>query len=309
MLGTAGLPHILMRFYTVPDAKTARVSVSYATAFIGFFYLLTFILGFGAMVLVGPAERFARSTPAATWRRRCWRRPSAASVSRLHLRRGVRHDSRGRRRADAGRRGDAVARPVGERGAPRRRRRNASSCGWRAARRSCWRCSRSCWASSSRVRTSPTWSGWRLRSPPARISRRWCSRCSGASSRRAARRCSMLVGTASSLMLIYCLADDSDRHAEEPTAWFPLRNPGPRLDPVVVRRRRSWCRWCGRSPRPTRDSPKWSSGFTRPEGCSRKTKNEERKERLVRVVSGFPPSPRLRRISPQLGCIARATAD
>ena len=53
MLGTAGLPHILMRFYTVPDAKTARKSVTYATAFIGFFYLLTFILGFGAMVLVG----------------------------------------------------------------------------------------------------------------------------------------------------------------------------------------------------------------------------------------------------------------
>jgi cation/acetate symporter len=52
MFGTAGLPHILMRFYTVPDARTARVSVSYATAFIGFFYLLTFILGFGAMVLV-----------------------------------------------------------------------------------------------------------------------------------------------------------------------------------------------------------------------------------------------------------------
>ncbi|OUL19032.1 sodium/solute symporter [Nostoc sp. 106C] len=53
MFGTAGLPHILMRFYTVPDAKAARVSVTYATAFIGFFYLLTFILGFGAMVLVG----------------------------------------------------------------------------------------------------------------------------------------------------------------------------------------------------------------------------------------------------------------
>ena len=58
MLGTAGLPHILMRFYTVPDARTARTSVSWATAFIGFFYLLTFILGFGAMVLVGqPAIR------------------------------------------------------------------------------------------------------------------------------------------------------------------------------------------------------------------------------------------------------------
>ena len=58
MLGTAGLPHILMRFYTVPNARTARTSVGYATAFIGFFYLLTFILGFGAMVLVGqPAIR------------------------------------------------------------------------------------------------------------------------------------------------------------------------------------------------------------------------------------------------------------
>lgn len=53
MFGTAGLPHILMRFYTVPDAKTARISVTYATALIGLFYLLTFILGFGAMVLVG----------------------------------------------------------------------------------------------------------------------------------------------------------------------------------------------------------------------------------------------------------------
>ena len=53
MLGTAGLPHILMRFYTVPDARTARTSVGYATAFIGCFYLLTFILGFGAMVIVG----------------------------------------------------------------------------------------------------------------------------------------------------------------------------------------------------------------------------------------------------------------
>jgi cation/acetate symporter len=53
MFGTAGLPHILMRFYTVPDGRTARMSVMYATALIGGFYLLTFILGFGAMVLVG----------------------------------------------------------------------------------------------------------------------------------------------------------------------------------------------------------------------------------------------------------------
>jgi cation/acetate symporter len=54
MFGTAGLPHILMRFYTVRDARAARKSVFYATGLIGFFYLLTFVLGFGAMVLVGP---------------------------------------------------------------------------------------------------------------------------------------------------------------------------------------------------------------------------------------------------------------
>ena len=54
MFGTAGLPHILMRFYTVPDAKAARRSVFYATGLIGAFYLMTFVLGFGAMVLVGP---------------------------------------------------------------------------------------------------------------------------------------------------------------------------------------------------------------------------------------------------------------
>src|SRR3712207_1377931 len=50
MFGTAGLPHILMRFYTVPDARAARTSVFYATGLIGFFYLMTFVLGFGAMV-------------------------------------------------------------------------------------------------------------------------------------------------------------------------------------------------------------------------------------------------------------------
>jgi cation/acetate symporter len=56
MFGTAGLPHILMRFYTVPDSRAARTSVAWATVFIGFFYLLTFVLGFGAMTLVGQAQ-------------------------------------------------------------------------------------------------------------------------------------------------------------------------------------------------------------------------------------------------------------
>lgn len=54
VLGAAGLPHVLMRFYTVPTAKDARSSVTWAIALIGAFYLFTFILGFGAAVLVGP---------------------------------------------------------------------------------------------------------------------------------------------------------------------------------------------------------------------------------------------------------------
>jgi cation/acetate symporter len=53
MLGLLGLPHILMRFFTVPNAKEARKSVVYATTFIGYFYLIIPIVGFGAAVLVG----------------------------------------------------------------------------------------------------------------------------------------------------------------------------------------------------------------------------------------------------------------
>ncbi|MBN8800565.1 MAG: cation acetate symporter [Stenotrophomonas acidaminiphila] len=52
MFGTAGLPHILMRFFTVPDAKQARKSVFWATTWIGYFYILIFIIGFGAIALV-----------------------------------------------------------------------------------------------------------------------------------------------------------------------------------------------------------------------------------------------------------------
>ena len=52
MFGTAGLPHILMRFFTVPDAKEARKSVFVATGLIGYFYVLTFIIGFGAIIFL-----------------------------------------------------------------------------------------------------------------------------------------------------------------------------------------------------------------------------------------------------------------
>ena len=59
MFGTAGLPHILMRFFTVPDAKEARKSVLWATTWIGYFYILIFIIGFGAITLVLTNPEFA----------------------------------------------------------------------------------------------------------------------------------------------------------------------------------------------------------------------------------------------------------
>lgn len=64
MFGTAGLPHILMRFFTVPDAKAARSSVFWATTWIGYFYILTFIIGFGAIVLVATNPEFVDATGA-----------------------------------------------------------------------------------------------------------------------------------------------------------------------------------------------------------------------------------------------------
>jgi len=64
MFGTAGLPHILMRFFTVNNAKEARKSVFFATGFIGYFYILTFIIGFGAILLVSANPDFKDSTGA-----------------------------------------------------------------------------------------------------------------------------------------------------------------------------------------------------------------------------------------------------
>ena len=179
MLGTAGLPHILMRFYTVPDARTARTSVGYATAFIGFFYLLTFILGFGAMVIVGreaiteidaggnmaapllaegvggtPFLGFIAAVAFATILAVVagLTLSGAATLSHdlwVNVFRGAHADEREQLMRRARRDGRAG------------------------------RSSRSCSASRSRDRTSPTWSAWRSRSRPARIFRRWCCRSSG----------------------------------------------------------------------------------------------------------------------------------
>jgi cation/acetate symporter len=65
IFGTAGLPHILMRFFTVSDAKAARKSVLVATGLIGYFYILTFIIGFGAIVLVATNPEFLDTAIAA----------------------------------------------------------------------------------------------------------------------------------------------------------------------------------------------------------------------------------------------------
>ena len=77
VFGTAGLPHILMRFFTVPTAQQARKSVVWAIAIIGGFYVLTLFLGFGAAKLVGPANIAAVDAA------RCWRSTSAAARTPL----------------------------------------------------------------------------------------------------------------------------------------------------------------------------------------------------------------------------------
>ncbi|MCY7259744.1 cation acetate symporter [Pseudomonas protegens] len=64
MFGTAGLPHILMRFFTVSDAREARKSVLYATGFIGYFYLLLIVVGFGAIVMVGTEPEYRDASDA-----------------------------------------------------------------------------------------------------------------------------------------------------------------------------------------------------------------------------------------------------
>ena len=80
MFGTAGLPHILMRFFTVPDAKSARTSVFWATICMNFFFALVFIIGFGAIALVSGKPEFVEVTGAL---------PGGGNMAAIHLSQAV----------------------------------------------------------------------------------------------------------------------------------------------------------------------------------------------------------------------------
>ena len=240
MLGTAGLPHILMRFYTVKDAKTARLSVSYATAFIGFFYLLTFILGFGAMVLVGqPAIRaidaggnmaapllakavggdaflgFISAVAFATILAVVAGLTLAGAATLSHdlwvnvVRHGVSSDREELRVARAATVVLGVLAIV--LGIVFKGQNVAYMVGLAFA-----------------IAASANF-------PALVLSMFWRKFTTRAA------QMSMLVGTASSLILIYFSPTIQLDVLKNPTAWFPLRNPGPRVDSAVVRRRDCGC--------------------------------------------------------------------
>ena len=106
MFGTAGLPHILMRFFTVPSAKEARKSVMWATGWIGYFYLLTFIIGFGAITFVLTNPEFLDAKGALKGGGNMAAHPPGQRgrrqrLPRLHLGGGVRDHPRGGGRPDA----------------------------------------------------------------------------------------------------------------------------------------------------------------------------------------------------------------
>ena len=123
MFGTAGLPHILMRFFTVTDAKAARKSVLYGTCFIGYFYILTFIIGFGAIVFVASDPAYlvdaAKGIALKGGGQHAGGLPRAGagrrSLPRLHRRGRLRHHPGSGLRPDLGRRLGDLARPLCQR--------------------------------------------------------------------------------------------------------------------------------------------------------------------------------------------------
>ncbi len=123
MFGTAGLPHILMRFFTVPNAKEARKSVFIATLCVGFFFTVVAIMGLAAVTIVGTNPQYFEGGELgrqAARRQQHARHASGARGRRQHdaglpVRRSLRHDSGGGGGAGAGRRIGDLARSLRER--------------------------------------------------------------------------------------------------------------------------------------------------------------------------------------------------
>ena len=187
VLGTAGLPHVLMRFYTVPTAKEARRSVVWAIVLIGAFYLFTLGAGLrrrgpgrAGRNPGGPRRAELGRTAAGVRARRC-------GPARRHLGGGVRDDPRGGRRPHHHRGNVVRARHLCQRDEEPPGRPRTSRCGYPASRLWCSASSRSGWASWPPSRTSRSWSRWRSRSRRPPTCRRSCIRCTGNGSTPAAR--------------------------------------------------------------------------------------------------------------------------
>ena len=145
MLGTAGLPHILIRFYTTPTAKAARKSVLWAIGLIGGFYLMTLVLGFGAAALVDTGKGsqiadivgqrgLAAAGPGGGRRRGHPRRVGAAGAD---LGGGLRHHPGRGRRADPDLGLLGGPRPLRQRDQEGQGQREAASWSWSGSPRSC----------------------------------------------------------------------------------------------------------------------------------------------------------------------------
>ena len=187
VLGTAGLPHVLMRFYTVPTAKEARRSVVWAIALIGAFYLFTLVLGYGAAAIVGPDRILAAAggqnsaAPLLAFELGgvilLGIISAVAFATILAVVAGLTIT------ASASFAHDVYANVRQE----RQRSPSRSRCGSPGSPRWCSASSRSGWASWPTARTSRSWWRWRSRSRPRPTCRRSCTRCTGSGSTPAAR--------------------------------------------------------------------------------------------------------------------------
>ena len=227
MFGLLGLPHILMRFYTVPDAKAARSSVLYATGFIGYFYLIIPIVGFGASALRRAATSIRQD------RRRRQHGGAAArgaarrhAVPRLHRRRRVRDDPRGGRRPHARRRQRACRTTSSCTSCATGRRPSTSRCASRAIATVVFGVvAVAARASLFKGQNVAFMVGLAFAVAAAPTSRRCCCRSSGGASTPPGAVCSIVTGALRPCSLIVLSPTVWVDLLKNEAAIFPLRNP------------------------------------------------------------------------------------